>query len=367
MSTRATRWTLGGIALAALALAGLPEVLPAGAPPGVLRGVVVDSAGYALPGAQVYLFAGDSERPRAETRTDAAGGFDFAFVPPLPRVFVRAPEGSGRLDACGPAPGTRGPLAFVLHRARPLTVRVSRPEGLSLAGLEVRVHEARGESSVLALARTDGEGRAVLGAPARAHVVVEERDTGLFRWSYDVAVPESGRELTLELPASRPLAGTVRVDGRPRAGLALTLHGGVERVWSSATRSDEHGRFLLARPPGPFTVTVRDPLGRVLPGHYRIAPELDGELALEAEEGAPQVVRTTRGGRPLAARVHLWSPELELLGPGLRTNGSGRIELAVPPQFTLITAPLDEVQEPMLVPDLARSERELALDLARER
>lgn len=367
MSERGTKLILGGIGLAALALAGVPEVLLEPLPPGVLSGVVVDSSGYALPGARVFLFAGDSERPRAETRTDASGAFDFAFVPPRPRVFVRAPEGSGRLDAFGPTPReARGPLAFVLPRARALEVRVRRAPGLALEGLEVRVHGVRGEGSVIALAHTDATGHAELPAPARAHVVVQDLSTGLFRWRFDVEVPAEGHALELELGAAEPLTGRVEVAGLPRAGLELALHAdGPEPLWCGLTRSDATGAFTLPHPGVPCRLTVRDPEGRVLPERVQLDAETRA-LTLALDEGEPQVVRTLRDGRPLPARLHLWSRSEGLLGPGLRTDGQGRLELAVPPEFTLIVTPLDHDAEPIQEWDLSRSPHELVLAVPRE-
>jgi len=359
---------LGSVLLGALCLAGLPEVLPDRLPPGALRGLVVDSSGYALPGARVFLFGGTSDRPRAETRSDASGAFDFAFVPPEPRVFVRAPEGSGRLDAFGPAASdARGPLAFVLHRARPLEVRVRRPAELTLEGLEVRVHAARGEASVVSLAHTARDGSVQLPAPARAHVAVEERSTGIFRWRFNVEVPAEGRTLELELPGAQPLSGRLEVSGTGREGLVLVLHEeGPEPQWSGLARTDAAGAFLLPRPVGACSVTVLDPLGRVLPHRTRLAAGASAELVLALEEGPRQIVRTARRGIPLATRVFLWNPLEELLGHGLRTDGSGRVELAVPPRFNLLATPLDGVHEPIEGGNHSWSPGELRLDALQE-
>lgn len=368
MSSRATPLVLWSVTLAALALVGLPERLSDSPPPGVLRGVVVDSAGYALPDARVFLFAGDGERPRAETRSDATGAFDFRFVPPRPRVFVRAPEGSGRLDAFGPAPAeARGTLAFVLHRARPLGVRVRRAPGLTQAGLEVRVHATRGDAAALALAHTDAAGTCELRAPARAHVVVEEPASGLFRWAFDVEVPEGGRVLELELESAATLTGQLEVAGRPGAGLVVDLHtDGPDARWCGRAHSDAEGAFRLPRPPGPCTLSVHDPAGRVLSERVPLAASDTRVPHLVLRTGAPQIVRTARAGRPLATRVHLLEHARGVLGPALATDGAGRLELAVPPHFTLIATPLDGEALPIQEWDLSWSPRELLLDTTRE-
>jgi len=365
VSERWTKLALGSVTLAALALAGVPELLPEGQPPGVLRGVVVDSSGYALPGARVFLFAAEDARPWAETRTNSDGAFDFGFVPPHPRVFVRAPAGSGRLDAFGPA-HARGTLAFVLHPARPLAVRVVRASGLALEGLEVRVHATRGDGAAVALASTDAGGCVELPAPARAHVVVEERESGLFRWAFDVEVPAAGRTLELELGASAPLQGRLDLAGAPGAELLVDLHTLTpEPRWCGRARSAADGTFTLARPPGACTLSVHDPRGRIPSRRVELAAgESPGVIALRA--GTPQVVRTARAGRPLATRVHLFEPSTGLLGPGLATDGAGRLELGVPPHFTLIATPLDGAGEPIQEWALSADARELRLDASRE-
>ena len=126
-----TRVALLLILLLALALAGVPTLVLA-RPAGPIRGVVVDSAGFALANAEVFLFAEQEARLCGETRTDAQGEFDFTLVSPHPRVFVRAPAGSGRLDAFGPPAEDCGAvLAFVLAKARPLVVRVHDEHGVA--------------------------------------------------------------------------------------------------------------------------------------------------------------------------------------------------------------------------------------------
>lgn len=348
----------------ALALAGVPTLGPA-RPVGPLRGVVIDSAGFALVDAQVFLFAEEEERLYGETRTDAAGEFDFALVPPHPRVFVRAPAGSGRLDAFGPpAEDCGATLAFVLQRARPLAVQVHDERGAPLAGAEVRVYEERTEAAVVALARTDEQGKAQLPAPARAHVaVVAPDETGLMRWKFELEVPEDGLELDFELPTARRLQGFVRAAGQPVSGVELVLwQDGLDGGWNGFTTSAADGSFCLPWTRGPATLRALDPAGRFLPARRALDPEEPGEPQLELTPGTRRVVRTSRQGLPFVARVFAWSEEAEAWGYGPRTNGAGRVELPVDAHFGLHVAPLDPALEPIECWDVPPGPDELRLE-----
>lgn len=367
MTLDRTKVGLGALLASTLALAGVPGLVAEVPPSGPLRGVVVDSSGFALADARVFLFREDEERLVGETSTDSSGEFRFALVPPRPRVFVRAPAGSGRMDAFGPSAQDAGAsLAFVLHRARALTVRVRDEAGQALAAAEVRVYEERGEAAVLALAHTDERGEAHLGAPSRAHVAVVAPQSGLMRWAFDLTVPEEGRSLEFVLPSAHALHGRVLARGEPVAGVALVAwEDGAAGDWNGHATSAADGSFTLPRTHAPLTLRAVDPLGRFLPTRLALAPDGPTEVELELAAAELQIVRVARAGRPLVARVFVWCEAAGTFGYGLRTNGAGRIELPVPEHFSLHAAPLDQAQEPIEAFDLGRTSSEIRLDPAR--
>ena len=365
MNLSPTRLALLAVLLLAFTLAGVPSFAPAGPPPGPLRGVVIDGAGFALADARVFLFAEHEGRLCAETRTDKHGEFDFVVVPPHPRVFVRAPAGSGRLDAFGPpAEDCGAALAFVLQQARTLVVHVRDEAGAPVEGAEVRVYEERTEAAIVALARSDEHGNARVAAPARAHVaVVAPDEAGLMRWKFDLDVPESGLELDFELPEARPVRGRVSAAGEPVAGIELVLwQDEVDGGWNGFATSAADGTFTLPWTGGPATLRALDPAGRFLPARRALAADGPGELLLELERGARRVVRTSRRGLPFVARVFAWSGSAEAWGYGPRTNGAGRVELPVDAPFGLHVAPLDPALEPIECWDVPADSGELRLE-----
>jgi len=360
-----TRAALLLVLALALALAGVPTLVPEEPTPGPIRGVVIDSTGYPLAEAQVYLFSEREGRLHARTRSDAQGEFRFTLVPPGPRVFVRAPPGSGRLDAFGPpAEDCGASLAFVLHPARPLEVRVRDQAGAPLAGAEVRVYEERTEASAVGLAHTDAQGTARVGAPARAHVAVVATDgTGLMRWRFALAVPEAGTTLDVTLPRAELVRGRVRCAGEPVAGIELVAwEDGLEGGWNGFATSAEDGSFALPRTSAATTLRALDPRGRFLPARLVLGTPSADALEVELVRGEPQVVRTTRRGLPVVTRVFAWSEEAGAWSYGPRTNGAGRVELPVGARFALHAAPLDPALEPSECWDVPRGQGELRLE-----
>jgi len=361
---QATRVTLGLVLALALALAGVPALLPARTPLAPLHGVVIDDSGYALAGARVFLFAEDEARLCSATESDASGEFSFPLVPARPRVLVRAPPASGRLDAFGPpVEDAGGRLAFVLPRARPLVVRVRAADGAPVADAEVRVYSERGEAALVALGTTDARGQIELGAPARAHVAAFAPDTGLARWAFDVELAEAGGEVELELTPATPLRGRVHAQGEALAGIALVLwEDGLAGGWNGLATSDAEGAFELPRTAAPCTLRALDPAGRFLPARVTLAPDGPDFVALELALGARQTVRTTQRGLPLVTRVFAWSPAVEAFGYGQRTNGAGRVELAVAERFAVVALPLDPAFAPLERWDMAPSALDLRLE-----
>lgn len=341
--------TLGG-ALLALSLMGVPYLVSHRVHATPRAGVVVDGRGFGVADAAVYLFSEEHLQLVEETRTDADGDFRLHLEAARPRILVRPPAGSGMLPAWNPpAEATSGPQAFVLQRERALTVRVRDVADLPVAGAEVRVYDAHGEPSALALAATDEGGIALLAAPAEAHVAVfAPAPTPLARWRFDVAVPAEGGELSFTLPSARWLRGHVRDADGPLAGIVITAwEANPENGWNGFARSDAEGVFALPCSTAPAEVRALDPEGNFLPARVQIAGESTAPLELVLERGRPLVVRTTRNGLPIGARVWSWAPEAGAWSWGLRSSAAGRTTHSVSARFGLRGEPFDPALAPL--------------------
>lgn len=354
MRLRPTQVALLAVCALAISLAGVPYLLRAPRA-GALRGVVVDARGFGVTDASVYLFDEGALRLVEETRSDPDGDFEFHLAVDGARVLVQPPEASGLLPAWSAAGAeAESRLAFVLHPARELTVRVRDARGAALPLAEVRVYEEREEVAVLACVRTDLEGRARLPAPERAHVaVLAPSAPHLMRWRFDLEVPAGGARLELEVPESVTLDGVVHGPEGPLAGVILvSWEEGAPEGWNGFTRSDSAGRFTLARTRNATLLRALDPSGAHLPARLRLPPGASAPLVLALEPGAPQVVRTTRNGLPLEAFVWSWSPTAEVWSWGARSDPAGRATLPVGERFSIHAQPLDRAFAPMEAWDL---------------
>ena len=222
MTRRATQVGLVGFGLLALSMTGIPFFLHAPERADVLSGVVVDGRGFGVEGASVYLFSEDDQSLIAETLTDGDGDFEFQLEAERPRVYVRPSEEEGLLAAWSlPCEELAPRLSFVLQPAHPLGVTVRNHAGELVAGAEVRVYDRR-EPAVVSLGETDGLGRAVLAAPASAHVaVLAPGAVPVARWRFDFEVQPAGSELELTLPAARVVRGRVQGERGPLGGVVV--------------------------------------------------------------------------------------------------------------------------------------------------
>lgn len=369
MRLRPTQVVLLGVFALALSLAGVPFLL--GSPDtGALRGVAVDSRGFGVAGASVFLFQEQELRMLEETRTDDDGDFEFLQATTGTRVFVRPEPGSGLLPAWSPSEAegeTR--LALVLHPARALEVHVRDPQGAPIPLAEVRVYTQRTETVVLATARTDARGSAHLPAPAQAHVaVLAPREPRLMRWRFDLAIPEAGLELEFSMPSGESLGGVVRGPEGPLANIVLvSWEEGSLDGWNGFARSDERGCFTLPRTPGPTLVRAQDPSGAHLPARVRATTVGEEGLEIHLEAGAPQIVRTTRNGLPLEAFVWSWSPEAEVWSWGARSSPAGRATVPVGERFSIRAEPLDPAFGPMEAWDVPYRTETLRLEASPRR
>jgi hypothetical protein len=355
VSLRPTQLALLGVLLLAVSLAGVPFFLHTHAIP-ALHGVVVDGRGFGVSEASVFLFSEDEMRLVEETTSDEDGDFDFLLGVESGRVLVRPRAESGFLPAWSPAnAGRAGRLPFVLRPARTLAVDVRDERGAPVPQAEVRVYEVRSEPAVVALARTDAEGHAVLLAPERAHVAAFA-PTGphLARWRFDADIASEGARLELVLPPARTVSGIVRGASGPLAGIVLvSWEEGLAEGWNGFTRSDEEGRFELPCSAAPTLVRALDPAGAHLPARLRVAERGDELVELTLERGTPLVVQTTRGGLPLESLVWSWSPQAEAWSWGVRSSASGRATVPVAKRFSIRAEPLDPAFAPLDAWDVA--------------
>lgn len=331
------------VALLALALMGVPYFVGTDEDSGAVRGVVVDARGFGIADAAVFLFSEERKQLVEETRSEAGGDFAFQLEPERPRVFVRPPAGKGLLPAWGPSSeDVAGLQAFVLRPARRIEVEVVDPAGAPVPGAEVRVYEHRDEAAVIALAVTDSEGRAVLSAPAVADVAAFAPGSGLARWRFEHAVPEEGDALRFTLPPATRVAGVVRDEAGPLAGIWLVAwEEGLEDGFNGFATSDRDGRFELPFGAAPTLVRALDPAGAHLTTRARFEAPPTAPLSLALERGAPLVVRLERKGLPISARVWSWSPANETWSSATRTSALGRAIVPVAARFGVRAEPLD--------------------------
>lgn len=226
------------------------------APPRLaLRGRVEDAAGRPIAGAAVKLRP-SGERSRDEKKageippvvSDARGELFFAavaaaaidlevaaagFAPALVRgIAVVPPSRAGE-------PADLGTL--VLEPAVAIAGRVIKPDGEPLAGAKVAAREPRGRNRAETAAGPDGSFR-LEGFAAGASIEIGAEHPDAQAGSLVVPAGESPEVLLVLQPASR-VAGRVRSDGEPAAGVVVLLRsGGVTR---GSTRTDEGGRFEL--------------------------------------------------------------------------------------------------------------------------
>ncbi|NOT30766.1 MAG: hypothetical protein HOP15_10010, partial [Planctomycetes bacterium] len=301
--------------------------------------------------------AGDSEED---------GDFAFQLEAARPRLFVRPSAESGLLPAWGlPAEDAAGSQAFVLRRARRLAVEVRDLAGAPVVAAEVRVYERRGEAAVIALGETDRDGRAVLLAPALADVaVIAPGNARLARWHFDCSIPAEGSTLAFTLPPATSVSGQVLGAAGPLEGIVLVAReDGLEGGWNGFALSDAEGHFALPFTAAASTLSAYDPAAEYLPGRLRFdSTRASPALALELERGAPLVVRVSRQGLPLGARVWSWCPTSASWSAGARTGPSGRAKVPVGARFGVHAEPLDPAYASLEVWDVPHETGTLQLE-----
>ena len=334
------------LGVATVSLVGLPGVGAYVPPKGALVGVVSTAEGAAVPDTPVGLFDAASLALVEITHTDAHGRFALQQAPesfhlcalPSPRTGLVA---GWALDL------ERGPLFtidLVLREGSPIKVRVTDDAGQPVAGADVRVYDlARRTTRVVARARTDERGRTTVLAPPRTHVgTFGPSPERLPAWSFELEVPDGGRELAHELVRGRRLHGRVRTpaEGAPGGMIVSAWDRRDGWQWNGYRLTEPDGAYALFVGEGTAEVRVLDRTQRFLPARATAGPtaRLDVELA----EGTPLEVRCEDAeGRALPARVWLFSEETGAWSWGSPTGADGRLVAAGSEAgVTAVAAPL---------------------------
>ncbi len=321
--------------------------------PRVLHGVVLDALdGRAIPGARIVLGKGSPEFPRsrpsfntveAETETGGDGSFRLEYAP---RESTRLDLRPGWVLAEG-----YGPRSFVVESghetpalavriellgAAGLEVRVSDPEGLPQAGLEVEVRSrekpvfrksgAMYGGSVPWSASTDEQGLAVFtGLPAEVvlEVVVNAGADPVARLELLALAPGERRRVECVHGLARILGRAVDPAGRsvPEFFLVMTASGQpfpvtdprkavawVSGAWKPAgTVTDASGNFVFESVP--YGSCLIGPSPEVA-SPYACRPQVvivdrhEVEVLLALEQGLAIEGRVTNTGEDV--QVHAW-------------------------------------------------------------
>lgn len=369
MRLRPTQAVVIGVVALALAVMGIPSLLPIQAG-GSIRGVVLDARGFGIPGTPVFLFSETRERLVEESRTDANGNFAFHLEAEAPRLLVRPRATEEWVPAWSRRTARPEELqVFVLEPARPLEVRVRNRVGAPVPEAEVRIYAGPSDPAVVAHGRTDATGTVRLTSGPFVHVVAfAPGPARLARWRFDLVVPRSGGEVLLTLPDAVLVHGRVVGPDGPLAGILLSAwEDGLEGGWNGFAESGADGAFELPRTTGPTELRAVDPSGRYLPVRVGLGGPSESVPELVLSEAAPQVVRTTSAGRPVHARIWSWSPAEEAWAFGRDTDAAGRAVVPVGERFGLHAEPLDAPGESIEAWDVAREEGVVVLEVRTER
>ncbi len=292
-----------------------------------VSGRVLDGAGLPVARATAQL-AGDGGPGRWAT---TAGDGSF--------LLEAVPDGSYRLTAraAGFAEEEALPVEVAGAPVTGLEVRLRRAAGRvtgRLLGLEpeeiaaARVHAAAAESrrGVPGEVSADGSYRIEGLAAGEWQVYAGSERGAVASGTVVLGDGESEAVLDLEFASGAAIAGRVLLDGRPLAGVQVTLSG-PQQAW---TRTDLHGGFRLRRlPPGTYSLVFLGERQAIGWGRAVELGEEDVELEIAIESGSlsGQVLDGASGSPVEGAVVTLEGshPELDLSfsGPSRRTDAGG--------------------------------------------
>ncbi|HEY0132713.1 MAG TPA: carboxypeptidase regulatory-like domain-containing protein, partial [Nannocystis sp.] len=256
------------------------------APTGKITGVLSDTKGAPVADALVevrpegidtmidrpMLERVGGERPR---RTDAAGHFELAGLPPAKYTVVAYRLGGGEARREHVTPGETLALALTPTGRVTGTVALHRgrtPEAFVVDLLDLRTGDRRSGDFV----GTDGAWGFGNLPPGDYELRVRARE-GEKKTTLTLAPGEERSRLRLELVGATMLRGTVLdLSGEPVPGLEVGTGSVRELAADVATITDAEGRFELPRVAvGPVFVTVGPPPGRPSPfGAARVPIEV---------------------------------------------------------------------------------------------
>jgi protocatechuate 3,4-dioxygenase beta subunit len=253
-------------------------ILPSGA---VIEGLLVNSRGKPVEGAEVDPEAFDGRLSIRPVTTGPDGRFRFADLPRGARLnlWIDRPGFVQRQMPEVEAP-TPKPLRIQLVEARSLKGQVVDPEGQPVAGARVALVEGGGEGLLLgegfsegawgsSLATTDADGRFVLDRLPPGTIGIGVRAVGFrHRKLPGIQIPEDGEATPVEIRLERGpyLEGRVLDgQGRPVPRALVRAEGKVQEAGGSSfggTRADDDGHYEISGlEPGPHTVTAQSQEG----------------------------------------------------------------------------------------------------------
>ncbi|MFL6291421.1 MAG: carboxypeptidase regulatory-like domain-containing protein [Thermoanaerobaculia bacterium] len=249
-----------------------------------LEGRVVDADGAPVAGARVSV---SGDRPDAEARTGADGGYRFPRVlPGRQRLEVRHADfglAVEMVEVAGPRTrfDVRMPLATIVQG------RILGRDGSPVAAPSLRVDDEPVE--------VDDEGRFRFSLSPGEHEVRAEAPD---RAPDERRVTAAGDPIDLDLELGRPGAIAGRIaDVAAREYVSLGLQDG-SRESSAEARADEQGRFQLTGvAAGAWTLMATDSLGRTI------------ERQVQVEEGRETAVPELRFPPLPAVRGRVLDPE----------------------------------------------------------
>jgi protocatechuate 3,4-dioxygenase beta subunit len=245
-------------------------------PGAVIEGIVVDSRGKPVEGADVDPESFDGMLFIRSVTTGPDGRFRFADLPRGGRFNLWIDHsGFIQLQVPGVEAPAPKPLRIELVEARSLKGQVVDPEGQPVAGAQVALTEGTGGLLVgggfaegswgSSQATTDADGRFVLDRLPPRTIRIEARATGFRNRSLaGIQIPAEGEATPVEIQLERGpyLEGRVLDgQGRPVPRALVRAEGKVQdsgRFSFGGTRADDEGHYEISGlEPGPHTITAQ--------------------------------------------------------------------------------------------------------------
>lgn len=337
------------LAVAAVALMGLPHFGHYQPPEGAIAGIVRGPEGAPSPDVEVALFDDAGPSLIEVTRTDGWGRFAFHRAPRRFHLFARPAPRSRRVGTWART-RTRmetNELELTLGRGAPVTVRVTDEKGGPLEGVEVRAYDATAQPTVVARRLTSADGEVELVAPMRAHLAILGDQDHVAHWLLAESIPDQGRSFAVSLERAVAIAGRV-VDelGQPLPGVVVTAwdRGNGERdgaeSWRGYARADAEGRWVLRTAGGPCLLRAVDPAQRHLPLEREHGSDQSRSVTLTLRRGSRIDIACGSPDEPVPSRVWVYSRDAGTWGWGSTTRGDGRLRTVTGGEHGIVAEPL---------------------------